>query len=124
MRARTIFICQALKELGFGSGKDAIAKWMIILTTKPVPKNRKNDPFLADKFIVEKEKIFCWMFDDPWRLIRNNFRLTISEKTKRSISEIMSDKCNITNFFEDRSYISFGSEYSESTKAFYSAYVD
>ncbi len=118
--------------LCFGNGSpkalydksDGFARRMIILTTKPVPENRKNDPFLADKFIAEKEKIFCWMFDGLRRLIRNNFRFTISEKTKRNISEIMSDNCNIPEFLEDRSYISFGSGYSESTQALYSAYVD
>lgn len=118
--------------LCFGNGSpkalydksDGFARRMIILTTKPVPENRKNDPFLADKFIAEKEKIFCWMFDGLRRLIRNNFRFTISEKTRRNISEIMSDNCNIPEFLEDRGYISFGSGYSESTQALYSAYVD
>ena len=118
--------------LCFGNGSpkalydksDGFARRMIILTTKPVPENRKNDPFLADKFIAEKEKIFCWMFDGLRRLIRNNFRFTISEKTRRNIAEIMSDNCNISEFLEDRSYISFGSGYSESTQALYSAYVD
>ena len=118
--------------LCFGNGSpkalydksDGFARRMIILTTKPVPENRKNDPFLADKFIAENEKIFCWMFDGLRRLIRNNFRFTISEKTRRNIAEIMSDNCNISEFLEDRSYISFGSGYSESTQALYSAYVD
>lgn len=118
--------------LCFGNGSpkalydksDGFARRMIILTTKPVPENRKNDPFLADKFIAEKEKIFCWMFDGLRRLIRNNFRFTISEKTRRNISEIMSDNCNIPEFLEDRGYISFGSGFSESTQALYSAYVD
>ena len=118
--------------LCFGNGSpkalydksDGFARRMIILTTKPVPENRKNDPFLADKFIAEKVKIFCWMFDGLRRLIRNNFRFTISEKTRRNISEIMSDNCNIPEFLEDRGYISFGSGYSESTQALYSAYVD
>lgn len=118
--------------LCFGNGSpkalydksDGFARRMIILTTKPVPENRKNDPFLADKFIAENEKIFCWMFDGLRRLIRNNFRFTISEKTRRNIAEIMSDNCNIPEFLADRSYISFGSGYSESTQVLYSAYVD
>ena len=118
--------------LCFGNGSpkalydksDGFARRMIILTTKPVPENRRNDPFLAEKLIAEKDKIFCWMFDGLRRLIRNNFRFTISEKTRRNISEVMADNCNIPEFLEDRSYISFGSGYSESTQALYSAYVD
>lgn len=118
--------------LCFGNGSpkalydksDGFARRMIILTTKPVPQGRVNDPFLAEKLIAEKEKIFCWMFDGLRRLIRNNFRFTISEKTRRNIAEVMADNCNIPEFLEDRSYISFGSGYSESTQALYSAYVD
>lgn len=118
--------------LCFGNGSpkalydksDGFARRMIILTTKPVPPNRVNDPFLAERFIAEKEKIFCWMFDGLRRLIRNNFKFTLSEKTKRNIAEIMSDNCNIPEFLADSSYISFGSEYSESTQQLYSAYVD
>lgn len=118
--------------LCFGNGSpkalydksDGFARRMIILTTKSVPQGRVNDPFLAEKLIAEKEKIFCWMFDGLRRLIRNNYRFTISEKTRRNIAEVMADNCNIPEFLEDRSYISLGSGYSESTQALYSAYVD
>lgn len=118
--------------LCFGNGSpkalydksDGFARRMIILTTKPVPENRRNDPFLAEKLIADKERIFCWMFDGLRRLIKNNFRFTISEKTRHNITEIMADNCNIPEFLHDRSYISFGNEYSESTQALYSAYVD
>lgn len=64
------------------------------------------------------------MFDGLSRLIKNNFCFTISEKTRHNITEIMADNCNIPEFLDDRSYISFGNEYSESTQALYSAYVD
>ena len=50
--------------LCFGNGSpkalydksDGFARRMIILTTKPVPENRKIDPFLADKFIAERRR--------------------------------------------------------------------
>lgn len=118
--------------LCFGNGSpkalydksDGFARRLIVLTTKPIPPNRVNDPFLAEKFIAEKDKIFCWIFDGLKRLIKNDFRFTISEKTKRNIAEVMADNCNIPEFLADGSYVSFGSEYSESTQALYSAYVD
>lgn len=118
--------------LCFGNGSpkalydksDGFARRLIVLTTKPIPQGRVNDPFLAEKFIAEKDKIFCWIFDGLKRLIKNDFRFTISEKTKRNIAEVMADNCNIPEFLADGSYVSFGSEYSESTQALYSAYVD
>lgn len=118
--------------LCFGNGSpkalydksDGFSRRLIILTTKPVPENRCNDPFLADKFIAEKEKIFYWMLDGLLRLIRNDFRFTISDKTKRNISEVMAENCNIPEFLNDKGYISLGKEYAESTQALYSAYVD
>lgn len=118
--------------LCFGNGSpkalydksDGFARRLIILTTKSVPENRQNDPFIADKFIAEKDKIFCWMFDGLRRLIKNNFRFTVSAKTKQNISEVMAENCNIPEFLSDKSYISFGSDYSESTQVLYAAYVD
>ena len=47
---------------------------MIILTTLNPPEDRVADPNIADKFIAEKDKIFCWMFDCLRRLIANNYR--------------------------------------------------
>ena len=66
---------------------EGFSRRMIILTTLPPPKGRIPDPHIADKFIAEKEKILCWMFDGLQRLIQNNFRFTISEKTKLNIKE-------------------------------------
>lgn len=53
--------------LCFGNGypkalydkSDGFARWLLILTTKQKPSNRIDDPYLAEKFILEKEKIFC-----------------------------------------------------------------
>ena len=81
--------------LCFGNGSpkalydksDGFARRLLILSTKPKPPNRKDDPFLADKFIAEKEQVFCWMLDGLRRLIKNNFRFTVSEKTRANVAE-------------------------------------
>jgi len=84
------FIC-----LGNGSPKalydksDGFARRLLILTTKPVPSDRIPDPNITEKFIEEKEKIFCWIFDGLQRLIANDFHFTISEKTKKNILDVM-----------------------------------
>ena len=122
-RIYTRFIC-----LGNGSPKalydktEGFARRMIILTTKPKPPNRINDPFIADKFISEKDKIFRWMFDGLRRLIKNDFKFTISEKAKNNISEALKDNCNIIDMLKDESTVMFGSEYQVTGAELFSAY--
>ncbi len=118
--------------LCFGNGSpkalydksDGFARRLLILTTKQKPPNRIDNPYLAEKFILEKEKIFCWLFDGLKRLINNNFRFTISEKTRRNVSEAMADNCNIIEFLSDNGYIEFGADFQESTTNLYSGYID
>ena len=119
------FIC-----FGNGSPKalydksDGFARRLLILTTKQKPPNRIDDPYLAERFILEKEKIFCWMFNGLKRLINNNFRFTISDKTRQNVSEAMADNCNIIEFLSDKGYIEFGTDFQESTTNLYSGYID
>ncbi len=118
--------------LCFGNGypkalydkSDGFARRLLILTTKQKPPNRIDDPYLAERFITEKEKIFCWIFDGLKRLINNNFRFTISEKTRRNVTEAMADNCNIIEFLSDKGYIEFGTDFQESTTNLYSGYID
>lgn len=117
------FIC-----FGNGSPKalydksDGFARRLIVLTTKPIPQGRVNDPFLAEKFLAEKEKIFCWIFDGLKRLIKNDFHFTISEKTKRNIAEVMADNCNIIDYLADTRYISFSEDAQASSTDLYGGY--
>lgn len=116
--------------LCFGNGSpkalydksDGFSRRLIILTTKPVPENRYNDPFLAEKFIAEKDKIFCWMFDGLKRLIENNYRFTVSAKTKQNISEVMAENCNIIEFLSDKNYVTFDSTIQTSSTELYGGY--
>lgn len=123
-RVYTRFLC-----FGNGSPKalydktDGFARRMIILTTKTKPESRVDDPFIAEKFIAEKDKIFRWMFDGLQRLIRNNFRFTISDKTKSNIAEALSDNCNIIEFMNDEKVVAMGEEYRVTGTNLYAAYV-
>ncbi len=118
------FIC-----LGNGSPKalydksDGFARRLLILTTKPVPSDRIPDPNITDKFIAEKEKIFCWIFKGLQRLIANNFQFTVSEKTKKNISDVMRENCNIIEFLNDESYVFFGDSLQTSSTELYGGYV-
>lgn len=117
--------------LCFGNGSpkalydktDGFARRLIILTTKPKPPNRIDDPFIAEKFLAEKEKIFCWMFDGLQRLIQNNFQFTISEKTRLNIAEALSDNCNIIDFLNDEKAVVMEADSKVTGANLYSAYM-
>ena len=106
--------------LCFGNGSpkalydksDGFARRLLILSAKPKPANRKDNPFLAEMFIAEKEKIFCWMLDGLRRLKKNNYEFTVSEKTRANVAEAVAENCNIVDFlaeaagFNERSVVS------------------
>lgn len=98
------------------------ARRLIILTTKPKPENRRDDPFIAEKFLAEKELIFCWMLDGLRRLIANNFRFTISDKTKANVEEIMRGSCNVIDFLEDENSVAFEPDAKVTSKKLYEMY--
>ncbi len=109
--------------LCFGNGSpkalydksDGFARRLLILTTKPKPADRRDNPFLADKFIVEKEKIFCWMVDGLRRLKKNNFRFTVSKKTRENVAEAVAENCNIVDFIAETDVFSESSAVSSTT---------
>ncbi|MCM1334708.1 MAG: DUF5906 domain-containing protein [Bacteroides sp.] len=89
------------KSEGFG-------RRLIILSTKPKPANRVDDPFICNRFFEEKEKIFAWLFTGLRRLIDNDFHFSLSEKTKRNIAKAAEDNCNIITFLSDAPDLIFG----------------
>lgn len=101
---------------------DGFTRRLIILTTNPVPKGRIPDPNITDKFIAEKDLIFLWMFDGLKRLIANNFRFTISDRTKKNLSDMAAENCNIAEFLDDTEYITFGAYYEVSSNQLYGGY--
>lgn len=96
---------------------------MIILTTQTPPEKRIIDPYIADRFIAEKEKIFCWMYDGLLRLLENNYRFTISERARQNVMETMQDNCNITEFLEDADRVMYGENYRVTSSKLYDCYT-
>ena len=95
---------------------------MIILTTLTPPEKRIIDPYIAEKFIAEKEKIFCWMYDGLLRLLANNYRFTISDRARQNVMETMQDNCNITEFLEDTDRVQYGENLRVASSALYDSY--
>ena len=116
--------------LCFGNGSprslydksDGFVRRLLILTTKPVPKDRVTDPNITDRFIAEKDMIFMWMFEGLRRLLSNNFIFTVSEKTAGNMNELAAENCNISEFLNDETFIAFGDDYTVSSNELYGGY--
>lgn len=101
---------------------DGWERRLIILSAKPVPSDRVNDPFLSEKLIAEKEGIFLWAYRGLLRLINNDYKFTVSEKSRRNLLQMKEDNCNIIGFLKDEQLIKFGNGLECSTADLYSAY--
>ncbi|MBR1432567.1 MAG: DNA primase [Ruminiclostridium sp.] len=101
---------------------DGWERRLIILSAKPVPPDRVNDPFLSEKLIAEKEGIFLWTYRGLLRLIKNDFKFTVSEKSRSNLLQMKEDNCNIIAFLKDEQLIKFGAGLECSTADLYSAY--
>ena len=118
------------KLMSFGNGSlksltdksDGFFRRQIIITTKPKPENRVDDPFLVEKFISEKEGILLWSLEGLKRLRNNNFSFTISERTAENLRNSMKDSSNIIGFLEDEQFVKFDPSLECSTADLYSGY--
>ncbi len=94
----------------------------IILTTKPKPKDRVDDPFLIEKLNNECMGIFNWCLAGLSRLIRNGFRFTLSERTKNNLEESISDGNNLVDFMRSSGYIVYDEASGISSRELYDIY--
>ena len=101
---------------------DGWERRLIILSAKPVPEGRVNDPYLAEKLTEEIEGIFLWALRGLRRLIANDYKFTISEKTRDNLAQMKEDNCNIISFLKDEQLVRFGEGLECSTADLYSAY--
>ena len=117
--------------LGFGNGSpkalydksDGFARRLLILSVKPKPVDRVNDPYLADKLICKKDEIFRWLLVGVRRLVMNRYRFTVSERTKKNVSDAVADSCNILDFIQDDQIVVLGPDQQTSCTELYSGYV-
>ena len=119
-----------VRFLCFGNGaltalhdrSDGFFRRQIVLVTKDKPAGRRDDPFLSDKLISEREGIFLWCLEGLHRLLDNNYRFTISDRAKENISVVVRDANNIVDFLASAGYVQFKADGEASTKELYAAY--
>ena len=72
----------------------------IILTTKDRPPDRVDDPFLSEKLAEEREGIFLWAFEGLQRLIANEYRFTISDRSQDNLKQSIEEGNNVLLFLK------------------------
>lgn len=94
----------------------------LILTTKDKPEERSDDPFLIEKLRSEVDDIFLWCLEGLQRLLKNNYKFSISEKTEKNLKEAMEESNNIIAFMESNGYVRLENGTMVTSKSLYSAY--
>ncbi len=94
----------------------------LILMTKPRAKDRKDDPFLSDKLRAEKEQIAVWALDGLYRLRKQNFRFTVSDRSKAAIMSAMDEANNVVSFLRSKGSFTFDPEGEITSREFYNIY--
>lgn len=94
----------------------------LIITTKKPPEDRIDDPYLVEKIVAEKEGIFLWMLEGLHRLLKNDYRFTISDRAKGNLMEAMQSSNNVISFLQSDGYIRFEKGTMASSKAIYNVY--
>lgn len=121
-----------VRFLCFGNGaltalhdrSDGFFRRQIVITTKDKPEGRVDDPYLVEKLIAEKESIFLWCLEGPKRIVANDYRFTISGRSKDNIDAIVKDANNILEFLASEGYLTFHEDSKAATCNLYAAYKE
>ena len=110
---------QALHDRSFG-----FFRRQIILTAKPRPGDRVDDPFLGTRLKQELPGIFIWAVQGLMRLLGNDFRFTESRGSRENLRESMLQGNNVLDFMESEGYFYYDPCGSTPTRSLYRAYRD
>ena len=120
-----------VRLLGFGNGtlkslydrSVGFFRRQIILTVKDRPKNRVDDPFLSEKLCGEIEGILLWALEGLHRLQANDYKFTISARSRENMQESMTESNNVIEFLKSEGYIGFKADLDISSQRLYELYV-
>lgn len=119
------------KFLAFGNAmlsscfdkSDGFYRRQISLNCKTKPSNRKDDPYLSEKLLAEKEGIFHWMLEGLLRLLKNQYQFTKSEFAEQNIQKAKEADNNVIAFLKDRDFVSFAGYYDATGREIYDCYL-
>ena len=116
-----------VRFIGFGNGalksrydrSVGFFRRQIILTVKDKPAVRVDDPFLSEKLITEIDSIFLWALEGLRRLMGNDFRFTLSDRSRENMRESVSEGNNVTEFLKSEGYIGFKADFDITSQRLY-----
>jgi len=116
--------------LCFGNGaltalydhSDGFWRRQLVLTTKDRPTNREDDPFLVEALSAELEGILLWCLDGLHRLLRNNYKFTVSPKAAANLETIKRSSNNVLDFLDSEGYFRYKADFSISSRDLYEIY--
>lgn len=77
----------------------------IILTAKPRPRDRVDDPYLAQRLTGELEGIFQWCLDGLERLLQQDMHFTLSFRAQENLNGAIREGNNTLEFLDSVGYI-------------------
>lgn len=102
---------------------DGFYRRQIVLMAKPKDPKRIDDAFLSEKLAAEIDGIFLWCFEGLKRIIRNDYKFTISEKAQIQMEEVIEDSNNIISFLNSKGYIMLEPNTKATTAQIYETYI-
>lgn len=103
---------------------DGFYRRLLALRVKPKAENRVDNPFI-DKQIIESEAegVINWLVQGLNEIIKNNFNIYISERTKVESERIKHENDSVLAFLQSE-YITIDQDLKVHTTNLYNAYCD
>ncbi len=101
---------------------DGFYRRQLIITTKPKPAVRVDDPYLSNKMVAESEGILLWAIQGLMRLADNGFHFTESERLIQNREQVKRDNNNVLDFLESTGYIRLKADATVSSVDLYKIY--
>ena len=110
---------QALYDRSYG-----FFRRQIILTAKPRPKDRVDEPYLTEILLEEIDQIFMWCLEGLKRLIKNKYRFTLSEKAVENTKMANLDGNSIMDFMQSSGYFLYSTGAAITSRKLYHLYQE
>ncbi len=101
---------------------EAFYRRQLVILVKDKPKDRKDDPNIAEEMCREKEGIFLWCFEGLQRLIGQDYQFSVSPRMKANLEQIRRDADTVLDFYESEGYIRFEENTHATSVQLYRAY--
>lgn len=114
------FTLQALYDTSEG-----FTRRQLVLEAKPKDRNRIDDPFIDREIIgQEADGVVLWLVNGLNELIRNHFKIYISERTRKVSDQIKRESDSVTLFLDECQDIRMSPELSAQTARLHEIYLD